>query len=91
MVFLNSEGAFLRDYPMFLLRPLNVGPLPKHSNGALPLGSVIVTLGKPLELRKGRLRLAGQRYVAEEIQRAPGVQALRLTKALGSQNRGRSP
>ena len=81
-VFLRGKGAFLRDYPMFLLRPLNVGPMPPRSPQSLPEGSVVIALGEPLTLKEGRLQVAGGRYRADEIARAPGMQALRLVEVL---------
>ena len=90
-VFLHGQGTFLRDYPMFLLRPLNVGPLPGRSRKPLPVGSVVIGLGKPLALENGSLKVAGGRYRAEEIARAPGMQALRLLEVLEQPQRGRKP
>ncbi|MEZ5463858.1 MAG: hypothetical protein R3F22_01265 [Lysobacteraceae bacterium] len=90
-VFLHANSTFLRDYPMFLLRPLNVGPLPRRSEEPLPVGSIVLAMGEPLELKNGRLRVAGANYRVEEISRVSGMQVLRLGDVIERRRRSNEP
>jgi len=74
-VFIQGGGRFAMDYGMYLLRPLNVGPLPKKAGAELPQGSLLVRFGKPGDQS---LRIGKRVYPLSLMQKQDGFSVFRI-------------